>query len=120
MKGEKVMKNDVIIIPKTERRITGDYRADRLIEYVRNNGYPKWCTQKIMFENDKNYALCSKLGESHVNALLTGEQMGLYDEGSKYMSSCQKFTRFEGGWVLNDENLQWDVYVDGHLYFFDF
>ena len=104
-----------IIIPKTEHPITGDYRADRLIEYVRKNGYPKWDTQPIQFANDKNYALCSELDVNEFDSLMTAVEKGLYDDGRLN----EHLERFEGGWIMRN-GMTWNVYVDGHLYFFDF
>lgn len=104
------MTKQTILIPKTEHQITGDYRADRLIEYVRKNGYPKWDTQPIQFANDKTYALCSELDVDEFDSLMTAVEEGLYDN--------ENLERFEGGWVKRN-GFTWDVYVDEHLYFFD-
>lgn len=106
-----------IIIPKTECRITGDFRVDRLVEYVRKHDFPKWNEQPIQFANEKNYALCSELS-GEMSSTIDAVEMGLYDD-EKQLVQNKHFDRFDGGWFIR-QGKTWNVYVDGHYYFFDF
>lgn len=112
---------NVFNIPWTEREcIPCMPIVNMFIEWARANNYPYTNTDELVFEKVPHTALCSTL-DTDESSICTCAEEGYFENEKKdrFLDDDEYFDRFEGGWVLQRYKM-FHVYVDGHLYFFDF
>ena len=92
--------------------VCNNFFVNAFVNYVRTNNYPHMETEVLRFKGVKDYALCSELNVNQFAEFIWSMKEGLAN-GEKDVFA------FEGGmYDLSGE--EFNIYVDGHLYFFDF
>ena len=107
-------------IPKWNNNVTNNYFVNSFVDYVRANNYPNMNTDKLLFEGSQYDALCTKL-DPNDSAVYDCAEDGKFEGEKKnvFLDKDERFERFDGGWVLQDDR-KFHVAVDGHFYYFDF
>ena len=113
------MKKQFIIARTEQVHVPFTPIVNMFIAFVRANNYPQMCIDELVFEGAPS-ALCSTLDVNN-SAVYDCAESGRFEgeKANKFLERDECFNRFDGGWVLQNDR-QFHVCVDNHLYFFDF